>query len=115
MPTQIFLRRRMFPTKERTPSSGRTALQGGLHAGQTREAGNLVMPRPDGDGLPGRLDHQAGGENRVLGKMERENPVAGEVHLTSDAGLFGLHHAIDLEHVVDRQINLGEVVSGING
>ena len=76
---------------------------------------DLVMEGPDGDGLARRLDHQAGGENRVAGKVKREDPVLLQVHLAADGVAGDLKHAVDLEHRPDRQINGGEIGALIKG
>ena len=91
------------------------ASEGSLHPGQSRQARHLMVPRPDRDGLPGCLDHQAGGKNRVLGKMYGKDPMPGEVHFAAHAVCGHFHHAIDLEHLLDWQVNLGEIGTMING
>jgi hypothetical protein len=89
--------------------------EGGADAGEARIAADPVVPSPDGDGLAGGFDHEAGGEDGVAGKVEREDPVVGEVHFGVDRFVGDLEDAVDLEHLLDGEVDLGEIGAGVEG
>jgi hypothetical protein len=91
-----------------------SALKRGRDSRQAWIPWNLMMPRPNGDRLSGRFNHQAGREDRILGKMKRKNPMPKQIQLTIYSVSGHIHHAINLQHLLNRQVNLGELGAAIN-
>jgi hypothetical protein len=46
--------------------------------------------------------------------MEREDPVPLQVHLAVNAIGCDLEHPVDLEHLLDRKVDLREIVTAID-